>query len=146
LEDVEAPERPKRRRRSWSGDEKQRMVSEVLSAGASVADIARQHGVNANLLFNWVRNTRRLSLGVASNQASAALCDFIQLGVVARAPDGGPAELTKPPFANATTSVEAKARPGLIEIELTNGARLRVDAFVNERALHRVLSVLKATS
>jgi hypothetical protein len=34
----------------------------------------------------------------------------------------------------------------LIEIELANGTRLRVDAFVNERALQRVMSVLKATS
>ncbi len=37
-------------------------------------------------------------------------------------------------------------RPGVIEIDLTNGIRLRVDAFVNERALRRVLAVLKAAS
>ena len=38
-----------------------------------------------------------------------------------------------------------QARPGLIEIDLPDGTRLRVDAFVNERALRRVLAVLKAT-
>ena len=37
-------------------------------------------------------------------------------------------------------------RAGLIEIELACGTQLRVDAFVNERALRRVLSVLKASS
>ena len=37
-------------------------------------------------------------------------------------------------------------RAGIIEIDLMNGTRLRVDAFVNERALRRVLSVLKAAS
>jgi transposase len=37
-------------------------------------------------------------------------------------------------------------RAGLIEIDLADGTRLRVDAFVNERALRRVLTVLKATS
>jgi transposase len=37
-------------------------------------------------------------------------------------------------------------RPGVIEIDLTSGTRLRVDAFVNERALRRVLAVLKASS
>jgi len=37
-------------------------------------------------------------------------------------------------------------RPGLIEIDLVDGTRLRVDAFVNERALQRVLSALKATA
>ena len=30
-------------------------------------------------------------------------------------------------------------RPGMIEIDLPDGTRLRVDAFVNERALRRVL-------
>ena len=34
---------------------------------------------------------------------------------------------------------------GLIEIDLVCGTRLRVDAFVDEHALRRVLSVLKAS-
>ena len=34
-------------------------------------------------------------------------------------------------------------RPGVIEIDLVDGTRLRVDAFVNERALRRVLAALK---
>ena len=37
-------------------------------------------------------------------------------------------------------------RPGVIEIDLIGGVRLRVDAFVNDRALRRVLAVLKAAS
>jgi transposase len=37
-------------------------------------------------------------------------------------------------------------RLGVIEIDLADGTRLRVDGFVNERALRRVLAVLKATS
>ncbi len=37
-------------------------------------------------------------------------------------------------------------RPGVIEIDLTDGTRLRVDAFVNERALRRVLAVLRTAS
>jgi len=37
-------------------------------------------------------------------------------------------------------------RPGVIEIDLADGVRLRVDAFVNERALRRVLAVLKVAS
>jgi transposase len=34
-------------------------------------------------------------------------------------------------------------RPGVIEIDLPEGVRVRVDAFVNERALSRVLRALK---
>jgi transposase len=159
-------ERTKRARRTWPDDEKQRMVAEALSPGASVAAIARRHGINANLLFNWVRSARKLSLAAASSGPASAAClapeppaplfsgDFIQLGVVADAPGIGPAliaraepgEPTKLSSGQAATATEAKTRPGLIEIELANGTRLRVDAFVNERALHRVMSVLKATS
>jgi transposase len=35
-------------------------------------------------------------------------------------------------------------RAGVIEIELVDGTRLRVDAFVNERVLRRVLTALRA--
>src|SRR5246127_465181 len=36
-------------------EEKQRIVGEALAEGASVARVARAHGVNANLVFNWCR-------------------------------------------------------------------------------------------
>ena len=163
LEGADAPERPKRSRRSWPDDEKRRMVSEALSPGASIADVARQHGVNANLLFNWVRGARRLSSGVVCSPPGpapepsppASSCDFIPLGVFAHALDGGqmllgkaePTEPTKRPSVKDTaTVVEAVTRQGLIEIELVNGTKLRVDSSVNEGALQRVMSVLKATS
>jgi len=35
--------------------EKRRIVEETLAEGASVALVARAHGVNANLVFNWRR-------------------------------------------------------------------------------------------
>src|SRR3954464_12103767 len=49
---------PKRSRRSWSDDEKRKIVAEALLPGASVAEIARRYGVNANLVFNWRRSAR----------------------------------------------------------------------------------------
>src|SRR4051794_41958832 len=42
-------------RRSWSADEKRRIVEESLRPGASVAVVARRHDLNANLLFTWRR-------------------------------------------------------------------------------------------
>src|SRR5215469_10544350 len=44
---------PKRQYRKL--EEKLRIVEETLAEGASVARIARAHGVNANLVFNWRR-------------------------------------------------------------------------------------------
>jgi len=142
LEVPGSPTVAKRRRRSWSDDEKQSIVAEALCPGASVADVARRHGMNANLLFNWRRTARAPQNG------------FIPIGVFACAPDGGPALIAGPAVATpplpprpaAQVRAEVDKRMGLIEIDLADGTRLRVDAFVNERALQRVLTVLKAKS
>ena len=44
-----------RKRRSWTRDEKRRIVEESLEEGASIAEVARRHELNANLLFTWRR-------------------------------------------------------------------------------------------
>ena len=45
-------------RRRWSRDEKRAIIEEALAPGASVAEVARRHGVNANLLFKWAAHDR----------------------------------------------------------------------------------------
>ena len=44
---------------------------------------------------------------------------------------------------SAGRAAKLDERPGVIEVDLPAGARVRVDAFVNERALRRVLRALK---
>ena len=51
----------KRRRRSVA--ERRRVVEETLVPGASVARVARSHGVNANQVFHWRRRYQRGLLG-----------------------------------------------------------------------------------
>jgi transposase len=60
-------ETPKRRRRSIQ--ERRRMVEETLAPGASVARVARAHGVNANQVFSWRRLYQR---GMLSGNAGAS--------------------------------------------------------------------------
>jgi transposase len=43
------------RRQMRSAAEKLRIVEETLVPGASVALVAREHGVNANQVFEWRR-------------------------------------------------------------------------------------------
>lgn len=43
------------RRRFRTVEEKRRIVEAALEPGASVARVARAHGVNANQLFGWRR-------------------------------------------------------------------------------------------
>lgn len=87
----------------------------------------------------------------ASSTAEAA--GFVPLGLIVRADDEAPAALSRPASSMAGPTAPDRVpplcqatdeRPGLMEIDLACGTRLRVDAFVNERALRRVLSVLKA--
>jgi transposase len=91
----------------------------------------------------------------ASNltRAGEGPLEFVPLGVFGRAADEGPALVTARAAGSSAASAcmpapktTMQARPGLIEIDLTDGTRLRVDAFVNERALRRVLAVLRATA
>src|SRR5580693_3347278 len=46
------------RRRTRSFDERKRIVEEALAPGVSVAAVARRHGLNANLVFKWIRRSR----------------------------------------------------------------------------------------
>jgi transposase len=40
-------------------EEKLKIVEKTLDPGASVAEVARTHGVNANLVFTWRRKYRQ---------------------------------------------------------------------------------------
>ena len=63
---METEIRKKAKRRMRSKGERRRIVEETLVAGASVARVARRHGVNANQVFNWRRLYRAGQLGAES--------------------------------------------------------------------------------
>ena len=120
--------------------------------------------MNANLVFNWRKAARAAAAKVSASDACAQgdarpgvaeACEFIPIGVLGRAEDGASALAvgSSPAVVNDTSPRRVSLprpgmdeRPGVIEIDLADGVRLRVDAFVNERALRRVLAVLKVTS
>lgn len=56
---------PKRRRQSYSREQKLRIVQETLKPGASVSVVARRHDVNANLVFTWRRHHQQGALVTA---------------------------------------------------------------------------------
>jgi transposase len=47
------------RRRSWSAEDKARIVAESRAAGASVCAVARRHGLTPQQLFTWRREARQ---------------------------------------------------------------------------------------
>src|SRR5665213_1186424 len=118
---------PERRRRTYSDDEKQRLVAESFEGGASVSGIAQRHGMNANLLFTWRRQMRPMP-------PAEPTMELI------------PGEIVPVAESSPVVAAALVERRGAIEIALAGGARVQVDANVNEAALKRVLSALKATT
>ena len=55
------------RRRTWSDEDKARIVAEIVTSGESVCAVARRHGLSPQQLFGWRRQLRE-----------AAGCGFLQ--------------------------------------------------------------------
>ena len=110
-----------RRRRSWTGDEKRRIVEESLTAGASIAEVARRHDLNANQLFTW-----RRQLGVQPT-APHELAPILPVTIE-------PEPSTPENGGSVTTSQ--------MEIVLAEGDRIIVWSDVEVAALSRVLKAL----
>ena len=121
------------RRRRWSQDDKARIVEETLVPGAKVTDVARRNGVAASVVFTWRRQARTVEkVGPGFSPVQIAL---------AVEPS---AEEVKPLSKDDRRMQPVPAaRNGLIEIDLGNRRRIRVDAHVDPEALARVLDVLE---
>jgi len=117
-----------RRRRSVS--EKLQIVQLTMEPGASVAEIARAHGVNANQVFKWRRLFERgqLSDGIARSTAL--------LPVTVRADSEVKLETT-----DATADVQASS--GAIHIELSGRANISVECGADSALLRCVLESLR---
>jgi transposase len=159
VDEREAPPIRKIIRQAWSKEEKCRIVAETLVPGASVSEIARRHNMNANMLFNWRREARegRLSVPQPKESDRSAAMEFIPIGMIGQVEDTGETALripvVEPPAKRSAdlrrqlpTVPKLEERTGVIEIDLPNGARVRTDAFINERVLRRVLMALKSVS
>ena len=46
----------RRKRRKWSDDEKRMICAQTRLPGVSVAQVARRYDVNANQVFNWLKD------------------------------------------------------------------------------------------
>jgi transposase-like protein len=125
------------RRRKWTPEEKAALLSEVESEGGRIAMVARRHGVSESLLYNW-----RSAWKAAASTSAQGPMEFVPLGVVDRASEARPALLAAPEQPSSTNG-HHEHRVSKIEIELPNGARVRIEALVNEKLLSRVFRALK---
>ena len=94
-----------RRRRTWSADQKQRIIAESFAPGATVAEVARRYGLNANMLFTWRRRER------ADVNDVGKTVSIVPVRVVKATP---------------TATATAPASMGRMEIVLVGGERILV--------------------
>ena len=101
-------------------EEKRRIVEATLVPGVSIARVAREHGVNANQVFQWRDEYRKGTLGVIQPSHPGLM----------------PVSLAAEP------SGVTVARPAAIHIDLAGRASIRVEAGVDLELVRTVLRSL----
>jgi transposase len=121
-------------RRQHSVEEKRRIVEETHVRGASVAAVARRHGVNANQVFTWRQLYRQ---GLLEPKGATAVAPMLPVKV--STPTLMPTERVTQV---ATKTDRRDRRPKLIEIKLANGHSIVLHGRVHGRSLARVIDLL----
>jgi transposase len=129
----------KRRRRSVQ--ERRQIVEETLVPGASVARVARAHGVNANQVFYWRTLYRRGRLGGVATGAA-----LLPVTISEPAVSEAPAATASPGCTIKHESGPDRARrtiaPGTIHVQLPKG-QLRIEGTPDASTLRAVLEMLR---
>jgi transposase len=130
------------RRRQWTAEQKAALLAEVEAEGGQVSVVARRHGVSTSLLYNW--RSAWKAAGLAAQARAVRSPEFVQLGVVDDASgQSRPVQMIAGAMSARGVGLALAERVGVIEIDLPEGVRLRVDAGVNEKALRRVLAAVR---
>ena len=98
-----------------------------MAPGASVARVARAHGLNANVVFNWRRLYSKDKLAVETTHAMKLLPVSLE----------EPEVIEPPPEEVVTPSC------GSIHIELRGKVRISVEGHADPAAIRAVLEVLR---
>ena len=116
---------------------KARLVELSLQPGASASAIAREHGINANLLFTWRREFRRAETSAGNTDCAVLLP--VKISPAAEVMTvAASIEPTPPPS-------RPSSRSGVIEMEFA-GAQLRLRGAVDEDSLCSVLRALRQSA
>ena len=133
------------RRRTWSDGDKLAIVRETLAPGAVAQVVADRHGIGTGLLYTWRKQMLRAAMtGFAAVEIRPEALPALQVSDDQAPPMAEPSP--EPPRAPSDIAPmhAMPDMPGLIELELPTGVRLRVGADVDGPALRRVLAALAA--
>lgn len=127
----ETPKICRQRRRRYDAAFKQAIVEQTLQSGASVARIAREHGINANQVFKWRRQFLLAEGASALPAQTPPVISLLPVTVVA-----------DEPASSAASASASAAQQGQIEIQLAGGT-VRIQGAVDPTMLGLVLSSLR---
>lgn len=137
---VSAQARIRQTRRRWPLEQKRRIVEATFTPGVSIAQVAREHGVNANQLHSWRRLHQAGRLGAQSAPAT-----LLPVRVVAEPAGTVPAMVTS--LVAEKVQPAAKPRPGratsLMQVDTPRG-RLHIQGAADPWTLRIVLESLLA--
>ena len=119
-------------RRQYTIEEKRRIVEETHVRGASVATVARRHGLNANQVFAWRQLYRQGLLESKEGQSGTPML---------------PVKVSTPTVLPTERSVRASSKADgrvskSIEIKLANGHSILIHGRVRAGSLARVIDLL----
>lgn len=114
----------RRRRRNWDDNEKRMICAQTRVLGVSVSQVARRYDVNANQVFNWLKEPRFAD--VEPPEAEAA---FLAV------------EITE---ARDMTVLGDSPESCTLEIDLACGHRLRINGPYDADALARLIRGLSS--
>jgi len=130
------------RRRQWTPQEKAALLAEVEASGGRVSVVARRHGISKSLLYNWRSAWKAAALVARASTPTST--GFIQLGVIAdRSYEGPTRRMAAGPACARDMGTALAGHAGVMEIDLPEGVRVRVDGGVDETALRRVLLAVR---
>jgi transposase len=118
------------RRRSYTPEDKARLLGETVEPGARVLEVAQRHGISPSLLHRW----RREAEGRPPRKSTRSLPPLVPL--LMGAPAGAP-----PP---CMTSAMSDAQGASIEVVLRNGRVLRVGVAADAAMVARLAQALEA--
>jgi transposase len=120
------------RRRTWSDEDKARIVAEIVASGESVSAVARRHGLSPQQLFGWRRELQ-------SSQTELSHAEELQF-----VPAVLDTALSSPSVRRQRKMPRGQIEPGagMIEVEI-DGVMVRVGRGADVKTVTAVLRALK---
>jgi transposase len=121
------------RRRSFSDEDKARIVAEIVTSGDSVSGVARRHGLSPQQLFGWRRQMRESQVGLSEADGLQFVPAVVDVASSAS------------PVRRQRKAPQCKAEPGAgtIEVEI-DGVTVRVGRGADVKTVRAALHALKA--